>query len=548
MKDLTVLLVGINAKFIHSNLAIRYLQRYAEERGHRVAIEEYTINQHLSDVADGIVSQRPDILGFSCYIWNIEWVSKLAAVVKRVLPDCRIVLGGPEVSYQKGAGAMPYVDAVVSGEGEEAFVRLLEAWKRGEDYVDRPGPGMDMGLVPFIYEGFDDFAHRIIYYETSRGCPYNCQYCLSSIEKGVRFRPLDLVFRELQHFLDHRLPQVKFVDRTFNAKKSHAMAIWQYLMDHDNGVTNFHFEITGDILDDGMVEALAAARPGLFQFEIGVQSTNEKTIVDIDRKVDFGKLARQVLRLKEAGNIHLHLDLIAGLPDEDYEAFGRSFDDVMALAPEQLQLGFLKVLKGSAMEAGAAAYGIVYTPYPPYEVLSTGSMSYWDLSRLKGVEAMLETFYNSGNFLSTMPYLTGLAESPFRLYEKLWDAWKQQGLAGQPHNKMRLYEFLHDWGLGLEGVDPDRLGDLLLIDWCLQEKPKKYPSWVAEDTAWQKAAYGFYKDEGNISRYLAEYAGLPGKQISRMAHIEKLSSGHMLFNYRRRSPMHGRPAFFEIKL
>ncbi len=550
MNKPNVLLVGINAKFIHTNLAVRYLQKYAAARQRTVEIEEYTINQHVDDVADDIIGRKPDILGFSCYIWNIEMVRKLASTIKLVLPDCRIVLGGPEVSYQQAGnrGDMPYVDAVVSGEGEEAFMRLLTAWDAGEAYEDKPGQGMDMADVPFVYESLDAFENRIIYYETSRGCPYNCQYCLSSIEKGVRFRPLELVFKELQWFLDNRAMQVKFVDRTFNARKSHAMAIWNYLIDHDNGVTNFHFEITGDILDDEMADRLSEARSGLFQFEIGVQSTNEKTIVDVQRKVDFNRLAKWVLRLKEAGNIHLHLDLIAGLPYETYEAFSRSFNDVMALEPEKLQLGFLKVLKGSGMETDAEKYELVYSPYPPYEILSSNAMSYEDLSMLKGIETMLETFYNSGNFETTVPLLAKLHASPFELYENMWKVWKQEGLHQFKHNKIKLFEFLRFYGMEMIREASVLLDDALLTDWCLQEKPKKYPPWIEVDFEWQRRTYDFYKDEDNIKRYLSEYEGMNGKQISKMAHIERLSDRYVLFNYRRKSVMNGRPAHYVIEL
>ncbi len=532
------LLVGINAKFIHSNLAIRYMEKYAARRGVSVATAEFTINQSIDLIMDHIMDAYPDVVGFSCYLWNIEMVRQLAMMIKQVRPKVKILFGGPEVSYDSELlmSSDMAVDYVISGEGEVSTTALIEALSKGLSLDHVPGltyrqeskvvknlagHPMAMAEVPFVYEDdLSSLANKIIYYETSRGCPYKCQYCLSSIEKGVRFRPIEMVKEELQFFLDHQVPQVKFVDRTFNANKKHTWAIWHYLHEHDNGVTNFHFEITADLLDDATIEFLTKVRPGLFQFEVGVQSTHEPTIITLERKVDFEKLKDKVIKVMVGGNIHMHLDLIAGLPKEDYPTFRQSFNDVMAIRPEQLQLGFLKVLKGSRIHQLQREYDITYRQFAPYEVLSTKEMSYEDLRRLKRIEEMLEVYYNSHQFETAIDYLTGLCSSPFDLFEGMADWWHEQGLFDMPHNKLKLYELLESYGSKVDYVDVPRLRNYLKHDLILREKPKKWPAFIQREEKVSPQARCFYQNEALRETLFANYEGMSAKQLTRMTHLE----------------------------
>lgn len=420
-----VLLTAVNAKYIHSNLAIYSMKAYAEQKGcpgAEIQLAEYTINQQQDGILRGIYEKKPDLLCFSCYIWNISFVRELIRDVKKILPKTRIWVGGPEVSYdaEDFLKEMPQVTGVICGEGEETFAEVVRTYAQWEKQEQEPGkladvPGivyrdgeklvftgnrdiLNMDELVFPYENLSLFEHKIIYYESSRGCPFSCSYCLSSIDKKLRFRSVFLVKKELQFFLDHQVPQVKFVDRTFNCKKEHAMEIWKYIKEHDNSITNFHFEIAADLLTEEEIGLIAAMRPGLIQLEIGVQSTNERTLQEIRRKTSFQEICKKVRAVAEGENVHQHLDLIAGLPYEDYKSFQKSFCDVYALRPQQLQLGFLKVLKGAYMEEMADAYGCVYKSKEPYEVLKTKWLTYGEISRLKGIEEMTEVYYNSGQF------------------------------------------------------------------------------------------------------------------------------------------------------
>ncbi len=533
------LLVGINAKFIHTNLAIRYIAKYGEQRNVPIEIAEYTINQSIDYILDGVLSEGADIIGFSCYLWNIEMIKKLVRMIKQVSPSTLIFLGGPEVSYntEDWMAESPGIDYIIAGEGEIATIDLLKklsnqdsinacynlTYRNTEGNITKnvQGPAMDLADVPFVYEkGLPGLNHKILYYETSRGCPYACQYCLSSIEKGVRFRPLNMVYKELQFFLDEKVTQIKFVDRTFNANKRHTLAIWHYLHENDNGVTNFHFEITADLLDDETINFLRHVRVGLFQFEVGVQSTNEATIVDIDRKTDFDKLKDRVLRVMEGQNIHMHLDLIAGLPKEDYKSFAKSFNDVMAMKPEQLQLGFLKVLKGSQIHVLQKQYGIVYRDFAPYEVLSTKEMSYADLRRLKDIEHLLELYYNSMQFQSSVAYLMALCAHDFAFFEGFTTYWRQNALFDLPHNKLALYDYLYGYGTELTAVDGSYLKDLIKFDLCRLERPKKWPKLINRNEKTSDEERNFYKSEINQETLFSSYKGYNSKQISRMALLE----------------------------
>ena len=426
-----ILLVGINAKFIHSCLAVYYLKEYAKAYYDLdCEIAEFTINHREELILSEIFRKKPDIIAFSSYIWNFELVKNLVKNLKKLLPEIKIILGGPEVSFDgedvlKETGA----DFVICGEGEEAFAKLCMAISEGEDVkrvVVAENP-VDMDKLPFVYKDFENFDNRILYYEAQRGCPFNCQYCLSSVNKGVRFKSLDKVKAELSVFLQNKVRQVKFVDRTFNANKNFALSIWKFLHENDNGVTNFHFEMAADLITDEMIEFLKDVRPGLFQFEIGVQSTNEKTLFAIDRKSSFDMIKEKVLKLQKSGNIHLHLDLIAGLPFEDYKSFKKSFNDVYSLTPEQFQLGFLKLLKGSGLKRDAEKYGIVARENAPYEVLFTDVLSADDVLKLKGIEELVEIYYNSLRFKKSIEYAVSLAETPFDFYESFWEFYYENG-------------------------------------------------------------------------------------------------------------------------
>lgn len=494
-----IVLAALNAKYIHSNLALRYLSRFQEnDKKHNIITREFTINQRADFIVEELFRLQPDVILFSAYIWNVEMLRQLCPLLKKIMPDCILGFGGPEVSYESEAFLRenPAVDLVMRGEGELVFTKLLTHWDDGvpaalsdigsltfrrdggivSTMQEKP---LDLALLPFPYEeDFSDIQNQIIYYESSRGCPYSCGYCLSSVEQGVRFVPLEKVLPDLQKFLDANVPQVKFIDRTFNCKKSHAMAIWQYLHAHDNGVTNFHFEITADIIDQEAIDFLKTVRKGLFQFEIGVQSTNPHTIHAINRNVDFDRLSGIVKQIKAGGNIHQHLDLIAGLPHEDYDSFGRSFNDVYNLEPEQLQLGFLKVLKGSMLHQKQKEYDIVYHDTAPYEVLTTHKLPYTDTLRLKYVEEMVETYYNSGKFLHTLAYLVPLYETPFAFFEALSQFWLKEECHYKSLSKIGLCDVLWEFVQGNEKVDWNKFQWAMKFDIALHEKPKKLPVWL----------------------------------------------------------------------
>ena len=534
-----VLLAAVNAKYIHTSPAVRSLRAYADPEGKYTVIKEYTINNRIEFIVSDIYKEKPDYIGFSCYIWNIEMIKVISRRLKKLLPDTLMVFGGPEVSYDPADFLMEngFADLVMRGEGERSYKGLLEKWLEGGDIADVDGitfrrdgriietPAarpLALDDIPFIYKDADEFKNKIIYYETQRGCPYNCQYCLSSVEKGVRFLSADRVKSDLKFFLDNRVKQVKFVDRTFNCSHDHAMMIWKYIMDNDNGVTNFHMEITADILRDEAIELLKNARKGLFQFEIGVQSTNERTIEAVKRNAAFGGINEVVKRVAEGGNIHQHLDLIAGLPYEDYESFGRSFDDVYSLEPEQLQLGFLKLLKGSGLRQDAEKYGIVFADEAPYEVLYTRELSFDDLLRLKGIEEMVETFYNSGKAKNTIKYAVKMTGRPFVFFERLALWWAENGYDEISHSKMDLYGRLYDFFEEEFGGCPDVIRELLRYDIYLGDNMKNIPASIARaqdenERMWERE---FYQKPGNIEKYLPGLASYGPKQLLRMCRIE----------------------------
>ncbi len=561
-----ILLTAVNAKYIHSNLAVYSLKAYAEKKlPHKspteIAIREYTINQKMDEIMGSIFEEAPDVLCFSCYIWNRQVVEMLVRDLGRIRPDMMIWLGGPEVSYDSEAvlERLPQVKGVMKGEGEETFAKLCELCEkegladqklaavagitfRQEDgrIVENPWrEPMDLSRIPFVYQDMGEFAHKIIYYESSRGCPFSCSYCLSSIDKKLRFRDLRLVEEELRFFLDAKVPQVKFVDRTFNCSHSHALAIWKYIREHDNGVTNFHFEVSADLFNEEELKLLETMRPGLVQLEIGVQSTNPKTLEAIRRIMDFDKLSRSVRRIGKMKNIHQHLDLIAGLPYEDIVSFARSFDDVYRLKPHQLQLGFLKVLKGSWMKENEKAYGLIYKSDPPYEVLETRWISYGDILRLKGIEEMVEIYYNSRQFERTIEELENVCESPWALYERLWDYYRKKQFQGQQHKRSARYEILLEFIGEILPEQKERFRELLIYDYYLRENAKSRPDFAGDETVTAREAKRFYAEEEEARRYLPAYSKYDRNQMRKMTHLEYFACMDqvVLFDYRERNPI-----------
>lgn len=563
-----VVLAALNAKYIHSNLALRYLSRFQENnKKHNIVTREFTINQRLDFIAEELYRLQPDVILFSAYIWNVEMLRELCSVLKKILPDCILGFGGPEVSYESETFLRenPMVDIVLRGEGEIVFSKLLDHFdhgihasleeigsltfrKDGKIISTMQEEPLDLALLPFPYDAdFKDVENQIIYYESSRGCPYRCGYCLSSVEQGVRFVPLEKVLPDLQKFLDANVHQVKFIDRTFNCKKSHAMAIWKYLHEHDNGVTNFHFEMTADLIDQETIDFLKTVRKGLFQFEIGVQSTNPHTIEAINRNVDFEKLSGIVKQIKAGGNIHQHLDLIAGLPYEDYESFGRSFNDVYNLEPEQLQLGFLKVLKGSMLHQKQKDFAIVYHEKAPYEVLTTHKLPYTDTLRLKYIEEMVETYYNSGKFLNTLAYLVPLYESPFAFFEELSQFWLAEGCQYKSLSKIGLCDVLWDFVQKNERVDQTKFQWAMKFDIALHEKPKKLPAWlqVGRDAARFETVTAKL-----VQKYIPSYADAEKKTLIKQTYLEPFGEDAekaILFDYGDRDLL-GNAEYLEIPM
>ena len=535
-----ILLAACNAKYIHSNLAVYDLKAYSSDYDKEVLLREYTINQPKDEMLKDIYGSGADVVCFSCYIWNISFVRELIRDLAKILPETAFWAGGPEVSYdaEKFLTEMPEMTGVLVGEGEKTFHDLLEyyidgkgslgeirgiAYRDGEEIRHNGWRElMNLSEIPFVYQHLEEFENRIIYYESSRGCPFSCSYCLSSIDKKLRFRDLELVKKELQFFLDHKVPQVKFVDRTFNCKHEHAMAIWKYILEHDNGVTNFHFEVSADLLRDEEMNLMAKMRPGLIQLEIGVQSTNPETIRAIHRHMDLDKLKRCVDRVHSFRNIHQHLDLIAGLPYEDYDTFHRSFNDVYQMKPDQLQLGFLKVLKGSLMQGEAEKYGIVHKEKEPYEVLSTNWLPYGDVLKLKAVESMVEVYYNSGQFQHTLEYLVPLAKDAFTFYESLGAFYEKKGYSEISHSRMRRYEILLEYLQEETDVSVEKASQKMLYDLYLREKLKKRPSFAPDQKVYETAIWDYRK----------------ANHIPKTAHIEVFEDGRaVLFDYERRDPL-----------
>ena len=536
-----ILLAACNAKYIHSNLAVYDLQAYASDYADHIVLKEYTINQQKDDIMRDIYLEHPDVVCVSCYIWNISFVKELMADLIKILPGADFWAGGPEVSYdaEKFLTENSEFKGVMVGEGEETFKELAGYYveKNPQNLKDMTGicykdgdriihngwrQIMDLSSIPFIYKDLSEFKNRIIYYESSRGCPFSCSYCLSSIDKKLRFRDTETVKKELQFFIDNKVPQVKFVDRTFNCKHDHAMAIWKYINEHDNGVTNFHFEISADLLREEELQEMSTMRPGLIQLEIGVQSTNPDTIKAIHRTMDFEKLKGIVDRIHSFGNIHQHLDLIAGLPYEDYDSFRHSFNDVYALKPQQLQLGFLKVLKGSNMMEMCREYDIVYKTQEPYEVLSTKWLDYDHVLKLKTVENMVEVYYNSGQFQNTLEYLENFFPDAFSIYERLGSFYMEKGYGDVSHTRMRRYEILLEFLEDVPEISMDQVKDQMIYDLYLRENLKSRPGFARDQKPFERQIWDFRKRE----------------KVAKNAHVEVFADGKvLLFDYADRDPL-----------
>lgn len=569
-----LLLCAVNAKYIHSNLAVYSLKAYSEQTAKdndwEVKIKEYTINHYAEDILTDIYKEKADVVVFSCYIWNMSMIYDICEDLKQAAPDVKIWLGGPEVSYDSEMVLRkhPEISLVMCGEGERTFDLLLSketypnipgiTWRVGTRfdtfiYSNPQGPLLSMDEIPFVYKDMKDFEHKIVYYETSRGCPFSCSYCLSSIDKTVRLRSLEKVYEEIDFFMEQRVPQVKFVDRTFNCNRNHARSIWKYLLEKDNGVTNFHFEVSADLITDEDMEIMRKMRPGLIQLEIGVQSTHEPTIKEIRRTMDLDKLRDKVAKVKSMGNIHQHLDLIAGLPYENLERFIQSYNDVYSMEPDQLQLGFLKVLKGSYMEEKAKDYELVYRKKPVYEAISTKWMSFDDLLLLKKVEEMTEVYYNSCQFRYTLKYLLHFAKSPFDFYKDLGDYYEEKGLHDRKHNRASRYEILMHFAWEKGYGEKEVVRELLTYDLYLRENMKSRPEWTKDLKEWNRLHLEFFRREELAEEYIKEKP-YDSRKAARQYHIEVMSfepeetarigeqigkQVHILFDYHHRNPLNG---------
>lgn len=548
-----ILLIAINAKYIHSNPAVYSLKACAGEYESDIDIAEFTINQQPSFILREIYEKQPDVAAFSCYIWNREMVGSIISDLHKIMPDADIWAGGPEVSYNAPEIINEWhLRGVMAGPGEGSFYRLVSAYENGKgDSLPRildesNTERLSLNEIPFWYKDLKNFENRIIYYESSRGCPFSCSYCLSSIDKKMDFRDTRRVCEELDFFLERNVPQVKFVDRTFNCKKEHALPILSHILENDNGVTNFHFEAAADLLDEDYFALLKKMRPGAIQLEIGVQSTCPKTISEINRKMDFAKVSAAVKRISSWKNIHIHLDLIAGLPFEDLETFRASFNDVYDLMPQQLQLGFLKVLKGSDMEMRAKQYNLIYTSMPPYEVLSTKWLSYEDVCRLKQIEEVLEIYYNSGQFVNTLEFLQGYFDTPYDMYDAAAKWYRENGLFGVQSSRIKKYENLFEFGETFITDNRQILlfREYLTYDLYLRENVKNRPSFALPSESAKSAVHDILHKESENHEIFPELSACNYRELTKTLHVEVFEHifekpSAVLFCYQRRDPVTG---------
>ncbi|WP_073153012.1 B12-binding domain-containing radical SAM protein [Paramaledivibacter caminithermalis] len=535
------LLTTLNSKFIHSSLALRYLWQYNKKQFEGISIEEYTINNDLDYILSEIYTKDYDLVCFSCYIWNFEETLEIAKNLRKVNKEVKILLGGPEVSYDPKAvlEECDYIDYIIFGEGELTLNELLNLLInnrgnifniRGLAFREKNKIYMneerclieDLDIIPFPYENLKELENRIIYYESSRGCPFNCQYCLSSTFRGVRYFSMNRIKRDLKKFIDADVKQVKFVDRTFNADKEHCLEIMKYLQKIDNGRINFHFEITAYLLDEEILDFLRSVRKGLFQFEVGVQSTYEKTLREIKRNMDFKRIKYVINELVSFNNIHLHLDLIAGLPYEDYGTFLKSFDDVYSLKPNKIQLGFLKLLKGSGIRMNHYKYGYIYKDEQPYEVMCNDYITYDEILKLKYIEEMTDEYYNSHNFDFSVDYIIKkFYKNPSSFFEDLSVFWRNMGYHHVSHGRNQLFKILIEFFKQNNFDNEDVFMEILKFDY-LRNKNANLPEFFnsIEIDDFKNRCHKFLQNEENIEKYLPMYKGMTAKKIIKKVHFE----------------------------
>lgn len=540
-----ILLTTLNSKFIHTNLAIRYLNQMVKDiEDIEVDIREYTINNELDFILKDIYKNDYDVILFSTYIWNVNDIVKLCDNIKKVKPNMKIALGGPEVSYDSEDSMKKYdfVDYILYGEGElvfRDFVKHLKGdikiedvdgivYRKNKDIIkNKPMKLLEnLDLIPSPYEKLnkEEYENRIVYYETSRGCPFNCQYCLSSTLQGLRYFSIDRVKKDLKALIDARVSQIKFIDRTFNANKKFAMEIMKFLMENDNDYTTYHFEVTAHLLSDDMLEFLKDCKEGLFQFEIGVQTTNEKVLDAVGRRDDFGKLSYVVKKIASYRNIHQHLDLIAGLPYEDYKSFENSFNDVFNLGIEHLQLGFLKMIKGTGIRNRADEHEFRYKDYPPYEVLYNKYISYDQILKLKDIEEILERYFNSKNFVLSMRYIIHnfYKQSPFKFFEDFATYFNDNGYFNMSQGKNQLYKILLDFYLEKININSDLFKEIIKYDYISLGKTSNVPAFLekVDIEDFKNRCHLFLQNEENILKYIPRFENTPAKQIIKYVHFE----------------------------
>ncbi len=540
-----ILLTTLNSKFIHTNLAIRYLKQMVKDiEDINVDIREYTINNELDFILKDIYTNNYDVILFSTYIWNVNDIVKLCNNLKKVKPNIKIALGGPEVTYDSEEAMKKYdfIDYILYGEGElifRDFTKYLIGDMKIEDVdgivyrsndsiiTNKPMKLLEnLDLIPSPYEELDkkEYENRIVYYETSRGCPFNCQYCLSSAIEGLRYFSIDRVKKDLKKLIDARVSQIKFIDRTFNANKKFAMEIMKFLMENDNGYTTYHFEVTAHLLTDDMLEFLKDCKEGLFQFEIGVQSTNEKVLDAVGRRDDFKKLSYVVQKIASFRNIHQHLDLIAGLPYEDYSSFENSFNDVFNLGIEHLQLGFLKMIKGTGIRNQADEHEFRYKDYPPYEVLYNKYISYNEILKLKDIEEILERYFNSKNFVLSMRYIIHnyYKESPFKFFEEFATYFNDNGYFNASQGKNQLYKILVDFYTDKINIETELFKEIVKYDYISLGKTSNVPAFMdkVEVDDFKNRCHLFLQNEGNILKYIPRFENTPAKQIIKYVNFE----------------------------
>lgn len=540
-----VILSTLNSKFIHSCLAIRYLQGYVEDLIH-IDIKEYTINQNIDFIASDLYKLEPEIIGFSTYIWNLTETLKICKIMKIVNPKIKIILGGPEVSFdgEKILEDNKFIDFIIYGEGEETFREFIKKLIDGdEDYDDIEGliysqgnriiknpPRTlikDLNIIPSPYKNIgDEFEDKIVYFESSRGCPFNCEFCLSSTIKGVRYFEINRVKEELNNLIEGKVRQVKFVDRTFNANKNYAMEIMNFIIDKNPKDINFHFEVTAHLLDREMLDFLSGVKEGLFQFEVGVQSTNLDTIDAIGRTTDFEKLRDITKEIKSHKNIHQHLDLIAGLPYEGYDSFRKSFNDVYEIRPQKIQLGFLKLLKGSGLRKDQEKYGFKYLDEPPYEVLENDFIKFKEIIKLKIIEDLVERYYNEGYFEHTLEFIVyNHYTSPFDFYEDFSYYWEFKNYHKVSNSRNRLYEILIEFYKHKGFNNMVVFNELLRFDFIKNNKGSRFPNGILgfKEGIKQSIIHEILKNEKVMEDYLEDYKDLPTKKIIQDIAVEAFS-------------------------